>query len=71
MRGVMFLPRYYTAPATGGIMEIFEELKERGTYISGMNEQLESCENTTTILGDGKTDVCGFDFLLIHLSSSI
>ncbi|MBQ3368521.1 leucine-rich repeat domain-containing protein [bacterium] len=30
-----------------------EELKERGTYISGMNEQLESCENTIT-LGDGE-----------------
>ena len=30
-----------------------EELKEGGTYISGMNEQLESCENTTT-LGNGE-----------------
>ena len=31
-----------------------EELKERGTYISGMNEQLDSCENTTTIFKDGE-----------------
>ncbi|MBO4698150.1 hypothetical protein J5690_00880 [bacterium] len=34
-----------------------EELKERGTYVGGMNEQLESCEDTTT-LGDG---VCPFE----------
>ena len=31
-----------------------EELKERGTYISGMNEQLESCDDTTTIFKDGE-----------------
>ncbi|MBP5590844.1 leucine-rich repeat domain-containing protein [bacterium] len=30
-----------------------EELKARGTYVGGMNEQLESCEDTTT-LGEGE-----------------
>ena len=30
-----------------------EELNERGTYVSGMNDQLENCEDTTT-LGDGE-----------------
>ncbi len=31
-----------------------EELKERGTYVGGMNEQLESCEDTTIIFKDGE-----------------
>ena len=31
-----------------------EELKARGTYVGGMNEQLESCEDTTIIFKDGE-----------------
>ena len=31
-----------------------EELKENGTYVGGMHEQLESCKDTTTILGEGE-----------------
>ena len=31
-----------------------EELKERGTHVGGMNEQLESCGDTTTIFKDGE-----------------
>ena len=31
-----------------------EELKENGTHVVGMNEQLESCKNTTITLGEGE-----------------
>ncbi|MBO4698622.1 hypothetical protein J5690_03305 [bacterium] len=31
-----------------------EELQEKGTHVSGINDQLDSCENTTITLGEGE-----------------